>query len=114
MPCTDGGYPYDRHAAPRTYNGLTAEQLEAVLCGLFTVLEDHGLVGGYSIAAWLAAVDWEEAGVTRKQAADWWKAHKAADKARLERETRIREEAELKASALSKLTPAERNALGIK
>lgn len=120
MPCYDARD--HEPVQPRLYHGLTAEQLEAVLCGLMTVLEDAGTVGGVPLSAnhiadALGRVDWAEAGVTRKQATDWWKAHKAADKARRDREARIREEAErkerLKASALSKLTPAERIALGL-
>lgn len=125
MPCTDGGVPYEsyRTPQPRKYNGLTAEQLEAVLCGLFTVLEDASTAAGAPLSAnhmadALGRVDWTEAGVNRKQAVDWWKSHKAADKARHEREARIKAElerqAKLKASALNKLTPEERLALGIK
>jgi hypothetical protein len=62
-------------------------------------------------------VDWREAGVTRKQAVDWWNRHKAADQARREREAREKAEQErndrLKRSGLKKLTAAERRALGI-
>lgn len=120
MPCYDGRG--DEPRQPRTYNGLTGDQLEAVLCGLMTVIEEASKIGNTplspgAIGDVMARMDWSEIGVTRKQATDWWKLHKAADKARLERETRIREEAErqamLKASALKKLTPAERSVLGL-
>lgn len=120
MPCYDGGYQYEA-PQPRKYNGLTGEQLEAALCGVMTVLEDAGKIGGLgvvSVPEALSRVDWKEAGITRAAVAAWWKSHKAADKARRESEERKRADAErqamLKASALSKLTPAERNALGIK
>lgn len=120
MPCYDGGYPYDRQPQPRTYHGLTAEQLEAALCGITTVLEaDLAAAGasGHSLSAWLASVDWKEVGITRKQFMAWWKAHKASDQARREREERQereRQQAEaLRKSALKKLTPAEMIALGL-
>jgi len=112
MPCYDGGPSYPER--PRTYNGLTSEQLEAALCAVLTMIEaDADSSGGYSLAAWLSAVDWKEAGVTRKQVTDWWKAHKAADRARREREERQERLEMLKTNALKKLTPAERAALGL-
>jgi hypothetical protein len=124
MPCSDGNVPYEsyRTPQPRKYNGLTGEQLEAVLCGLMTVLEDVSSLGpsplaGNAIADALGRVDWKEAGVTRKQATDWWKAHKAADEARrASEEAKRRERARietLRESGLNKLTVAERLALGI-
>lgn len=120
MPCSDGGVPYE--TGPRRYNGLTAEQLEAVLCGVFTVLEDASKLGNTPLAPGaigdvMARMDWTEIGVTRTQAVNWWDSHKVADKVRREREEMRRLEAErndrLKKSGLNKLTPAERIALGL-
>jgi hypothetical protein len=112
MPCTDGGVPYEsyRTPQPRYYNGLTAEQLEAVLCALLT--NDATILGV------VPAEIWEESGVTYKEAMRWWKSHKAADEARraledAERRQRIRLET-LRESGLNKLTDAERLALGLK
>lgn len=114
MPCYDGGPSYPER--PRTYNGLTAEQLEAALCAVFSTIENVDF-NGLKVADVLNNTYWKEAGITRKQVSDWWKAHKAADKARRASEERKRAEAErqaaLKASGLSKLSPAERSALGL-
>ena len=115
MPCSDGGYPYET-PQPRKYNGLTAEQLEAALCAVFSTIETVDFEG-LKVADVLNNADWKEAGVTRAAVAAWWKQHKAADRARKASEERQRAEAErqsmLKASGLNKLTPAERIALGL-
>lgn len=42
----------------------------------------------------------------------WWRDHQRADAARISRETRKTEEDQLRRSALKKLTPQERDALG--
>jgi hypothetical protein len=47
MPCRDN---WDDEPATRTYNGLTGEELEAVLCGIMTVLEDAITFGNAPLA----------------------------------------------------------------
>jgi hypothetical protein len=113
MPCRDGGpyEPYETRDRLATYvsNGLSGRELEAVLCAI--------LSNDTTALDVIPAKIWKEAGVTRKKAADWWKRHQAADKARRAREEHQRAEAErqamLKASGLNKLTHAERVALGL-
>jgi hypothetical protein len=70
---------------------------EAVLCGLLSNFASAG-----SIKTVLNSIDWNETGVTKAQALDWWTKHKAQDDQR-----------KLKQAALAKLTPAERKALGL-
>lgn len=115
MPCYDGGPSTPQ---PRLYHGLTAEQLEATLCAVFTTLTEIDFGGSeMNVAEVLNNTDWKEAGVNRAEVAKWWKLHQAADKARKQREADAKAAAErqamLKASALAKLTPAERIALGL-
>jgi hypothetical protein len=80
----------------------------AFLCGLLTVLENEDVVD-----LWLREIDWKEAGITKKEALEWWKEHKAEDELRRKREAKERKENELRISAMSKLTPEERQALGL-
>lgn len=47
-----------------------------------------------------------------RKLADWWQRHQEADRLRAEREREDAERATAKASALAKLTPEERKALG--
>jgi len=107
MPCSDN-WPSEPQAE-RRYHGLTAEQLEALLCAILTYDE--------SVLGVIMPEQWAESGITLNQAKAFWKDHQADDKLRREREARQRDEAVrqamLKASALKKLTPAERTALGL-
>jgi hypothetical protein len=108
MPCLDGGWSDE----VRVNRDDVAEHkmLEASMCGILTVLEkQHG-----DIDELLAQVDWKEAGVKRKTVETWWKAHKKKDEERRVREEATRRKEELKASALAKLTPEEKMAIGIK
>lgn len=77
---------------------------EALLCASFTLLEDQGL---------LDQLNWEEAGVTKKDALAWWTSHKKEDEARRKREARRKVKEEKRKQALAKLTPAERKILGV-
>lgn len=92
-------------------HGLDIEDFEAALCGIFTVLEASA--SGQSLDYLLGYVDWKEAGVQRRVVETWWRKHKAEDDARRRREAREKSKEELKATALSKLTPEERSVLGI-
>ena len=45
--------------------------------------------------------------------ADWWEEHQGADRKREAKEKKAKKEADLRKKALSKLTAAERKALGL-
>jgi hypothetical protein len=50
---------------------------------------------------------------TSRRLATWWEEHQAADKLRVAYEKAKKHKAKLRASALAKLTPAEKAALGL-
>jgi 3-deoxy-D-manno-octulosonic-acid transferase len=110
MPCSDGGW----NDEVRVNRDMVKEHnmLEAAMCGVLTVLEGRFKEG--SLNELLNMVEWEEAGIKRKTLEMWWKAHKKKDEERRDREDAARRKEELRASALSKLSPAERAVLGIK
>lgn len=118
MPCTSGptmeqeiAYERERRLPP------------AMLCAILTVLENV-TVGHLAIdvddnermakSAVLDLVDWEEAGVSRREFHTWWREHKAKDEQRRAEEKAERERKRLKKSALAKLTPAEKKALRLR
>jgi len=51
---------------------------------------------------------------TARDLANWWEEHQEADRAKALREANARAQAGLRKSALGKLTPAEKKALGLK
>ena len=106
MPCRSDGWDTPEK---EQRNGLDIGQFEATLCGIFTLFEKEG-----EIDWWLDRVNWKEAGVKRGHVEAWWTRHKKADEDRRKREEAARRKEELKAHALSKLTEAERIALGLK
>ena len=109
MPCFDG-----RTASPDYYDQLQTEKkriqwFEAALCATLTALNSN-----------YDALDFTEAGVQRKDLVKWHEAHKAKDAIRREREAQARKEKEEKAAKakakkalLAKLTPEERELLGV-
>lgn len=105
MPCRD---VWDI-PTKETRHGMTIDHFEATLCGIFTLFEKEG-----EIDWWLERVNWKEAGVKRKTVEIWWKKHKEEDAERRAYEEAKKRKEELKAHALSKLTEAERIALGLK
>lgn len=110
MPCRD---PMDWDDVDRsTRHGMSLSDFEAVLCGVFTAAESGAVTGG--LDGLLDVIDWKEAGVQRRMVKTWWRGHKAEDERRRVREAEERRKADLKASALSKLTAEERAALGLK
>lgn len=112
MPCrTD---PYEEPYTPRLYHGLTAEELEATLCAVFTVLESIGEVSGNKLQKVVMQINWLDAGVDSRKVHNWWKSHKEADNRRRAYEEAERQKTELRNAALNKLTPEERKALGLK
>lgn len=106
MPCT-----YD-DPNERRINGDELTRLrhaEAVLCGVFHVLEDDM----DKLDSILSQVDWKEVGLKSKWAYNWWSEHKKKDAVRHARE-RVEKERKLKvAAARSKLTDEEIALLGI-
>lgn len=109
MPCRDDWGPVSSGVTKR--HGMTIEDFEAVLCGVFTAA-DQGILIGKSDAL-MDVVDWCEVGVARKTVESWWKKHQAEDAARRKKEAAERQRAALKQSALAKLTAEERAALGL-
>jgi hypothetical protein len=110
MPCRVD----DEDWKPRkeTRHGMAIDDFEAVLCGILTAAGKGIHVAGPT--GLLDNIDWKEAGVKRKTVEAWWKRHKAEDAARLARESAERRKAELRLTAISKLSPDELAALGIK
>jgi hypothetical protein len=110
MPCRVD----DEDWKPRkeTRHGMDIESFEATLCGVFTAAEEGVIVGG--LDGLLARIDWKEAGVKRGHVEAWWKRHKKEDAVRLAREAAEKRKADLRLTAISKLSPAELAALGIK
>lgn len=115
MPCRDY---YDDH--PQAYfRDVTEPALkkqisfaESALCATLNALELQVLAGSggkgdpdkiYDL------IDFEEAGITQKELREWRKRHAELDKKHREREL-----AEAKKTALAKLSPIEKKALGIK
>jgi hypothetical protein len=109
----DGGWDTPRR---EERHGMTIAAFEAAMCGLFTAIEKSGndTTPEGRLKMMLEKVDWGEVGVKRKTVEIWWKKHKAEDEERRARERAARRKEELKASGLSKLTPEEKVALGIK
>jgi hypothetical protein len=107
MPCRDDWDDRPPHS-PATRHGLTIADFEATLCSLFAQLERQDVLD-----SWLNNVDWQEAGVNRKNVEQWWTKHKLEDQRRRAEEQAKREIAKLKKAALAKLTPEERTALGL-
>jgi hypothetical protein len=109
MPCRVDDEPWEPRRETR--HGMTIEDFEAVLCGVFTAA-DRGILIGRSDAL-MDVVDWKEAGVKRRTVETWWRQHQAEDAERRDREFAERKRADLRAAALGKLTNEERAALGI-
>lgn len=88
-------------------------QREAMLCGLFTLLENgftsHGIT--FYLPAVLDRVDWQEAGTTRRCTEQWWEDHRARDEERRAEEARQLERR--RQEILARLTPEERGILGL-
>lgn len=88
-------------------------QREAMLCGVFTLLENgftsHGIT--FYLPAVLDRVNWQEAGTTRMWTEQWWEDHKERDAER--RAEEARQLARRRQEILARLTPEEREILGI-
>jgi len=94
MPCRDGGPELDEQHGSQPWQLRNKLVLATrVACSILTYLEDR--------------CEWSDEylrQVVNEETADWWIAHKVADAQRIEA---------LKASAKAKLTPEEREVLGL-
>ena len=106
MPCRVDDWDDVPKATKR--HGLAIEDFEAVLCGIFTLLE-----ADKRLEIHLTDMDWSEVGVSRKMVEAWWAAHKKEDERRRAKEAAEKEKEEKRKAALAKLTAEDRKALGL-
>lgn len=104
------------------------KKVEAMLCGILTTLTDTTQFGAGNdewFDTFLDRLDYAEMGVTREELLAWWDDHLEKDRRRREREREAAAEQErerqeeqernrLIEGAKSKLSTAEKKALGIK
>jgi hypothetical protein len=107
----------NRHLTPlHTVIDVLKQELaerDAMLCGVFTLFENGVCVNSSELGLndILSQVNWKEAGVTEAQTHTWWEDHKLKDEARQQAEAAVL--AARRTAALVKLTPAERELLGL-
>jgi hypothetical protein len=114
MPCRDF---YDDH--PEAYiKDIEVPALkkqisfaESALCQTLAALENVVMEKPGSFYDY---IDFKEAGITKAALVEWHTEHKALDEQHRAEAKAKKEKAALKKSALAKLTPEERNALGVK
>jgi len=110
MPCTDGGVPYPEDIREQREQRM----VKAALCAVLTQLEtQHATNDQNGCEFVLANINYREAGFKRKELETWWNKHKAEDVARRVREATEAEQLNLRRQGLSKLSQAEREALGL-
>ena len=99
--------------------GRQIAELEAMLCGVLSMLsnsplsldDNKGRPQMASLEHLLNRVDWNEVGTTQGNLMAWWADHKEADKRRKEAEQILL--GVKRRTALAKLTPEERELLGV-
>ena len=101
MPCMSYG---DEDSVRERTLSLQNKFLKAALCAAMKVIELHSSVD---------VIDYKEGGFSKRRLLRWWENHKREDKERKEREELEKNRNKLKKSALEKLTPEERSALGL-
>ena len=104
MPCNYYG--------PGEYEATLSQEnlrLEAALCAFITAAEKLGMY-------WETrdVVDWAEAGVSNEWFDAWWIEHKRKDAERRQREADALKRRNMASQVIDKLTPEEREALGIR
>jgi len=104
MPCRDDrdSYAAGRHCDQQEISDLTKrnDELAQMLCGLCTRIE-HGTISGLYLISDDKALN------------KWWTDHKKFDAERLKKERAERVQQHRKMQALSKLSPEERELLGL-
>lgn len=109
MPCLTYDPP-DNTPSPVPDLKRQIADLEAALCAALTVLDNESENGEDGIGM----LNLKEAGVNEKKLRKWWASHKKRDADRRRAEYEKQRKEQLRASALSKLSDEERQALGIK
>lgn len=115
MPCRSD------YETPNTYELDRAREriefLEAALCAVMTQRASD--LGGDPEDVY-AGIDYNEAGITKKELKKWWEAHQVKDAERRAREERDRQEklekqrlARERKKLLAMLTPEQRKLLGV-
>ena len=116
MPCNDGGYSshYEDYRKAQKQNAWLESALCASMAALENLMKQNGCAHAYDI------IDYKEAGIKRESLVMWHTEHKAKDAKRREREAKERKEnaekakkAKAKKALLAKLTPEERELLGV-
>jgi hypothetical protein len=109
MPCTDSR-DNDNTELYTEIGRLREEnaKVSAIACAALRALDGNNM---------LEEIDYEEAGVTRLGTVEWFEKHKLADKRRKLKEAKDKARAEAvlaaRRSGLNKLSPLERQALGL-
>jgi hypothetical protein len=83
--------------------------MPAILCGILTELEARGAVDEV-----FSKVDWDEVGCSQAYALGWWAEHKRRDTKRRAEAADRAERERVAQAALGKLSPREREALGLR
>ena len=93
--------------------GRQITELEAMLCGVFYLLENGFTNRGATIYLQeiLDRVNWQETGTTQMWTEDWWEDHKEQDRQRRIEEGRKRERR--RREILARLTDEEQEILGL-
>ncbi len=103
MACTDGGAPY-----PPSRKEVLDHRTPAMLCAILCAIPSDDL------SKIIDCVDKEGSGVNPGEILEWWSMHRAEDAKRRLAEQESEERDKLRRAALEKLTPAEREAFGMK
>lgn len=106
MPCYDNRDDYrDIEIKELKKINTRLDKVAGMLCMVLTTLEEENELGHFK-----ELFNYKESGITREELMAWWREHKAEDCVRRERE----KAEEKKRLALAKLTPEERELLGVK
>lgn len=111
MPC--GDYPDDKYSLRQDNRELQDEvsKLKRLLCQACHAMENSTDDRMYHILNTLVV---QSEGTDFTELAEWWEEHQKEDKERIERERQEAERQREMSEAVAKLTPRERDLLGIK
>jgi hypothetical protein len=79
MPCNDGPTAADYASANASDAIRKVRFLEALLCGLIKA-SGGGEMYDHNMRVLFSKIDWKAAGVTEREAINWWKNHLEEDK----------------------------------